>query len=434
MNKRTNVTAFFLALFLVISLFNPAETYASGTKTFHAGAPITEILGIKEEKLYSWLVNHDDTDENDTKEMPAESKSYYLNTPYVGGDHREPHGDTKHAYGYIDTKGKEAMNCTGFVWHVLYKASGLSWVDARRKIPNVTSTYWNDLLDSKDVEYYEYKGEKAVAHALASGHLEKGDILALYGTEDEHVGFFWGDTSDENLFWHSLGNKNKIPKITWCGKLLKMRIFKAYAFTRHLARPYKESMLEYYRNRDTDRLIFVKYKSGADAVLSMYKKKAGKGSGRWEKILSAPAKVGAKGVGKVKEGDFKTPLGEYDIDLAFGIKDDPGTAGIDYVKVNKYDYWSDDKETYDTLQDIRKLPYNPGKEFMKSEHIVDYPVQYDYALHIAYNKGYKKGSALFVHALKDGQRDTAGCVAVDYKTDKQIVKNTTQNTKIVIYR
>lgn len=430
MNKKQWCVILLVAV-AVVSVMRPGTAKAS---TFHAGRTILDVLDIKEEDLYTWLVNHDGTTENDTGKK--DNTDYYLGSLYVGGDHREPHGDTRHAYGYKDIKGVEALNCTGFVWHVMYKASGMKWRDAVKKIPNVTSTYWDDLLEKNDVEYYEYKGTDAVEKALAGGHLEKGDILALYGTEDEHVGFFWGDTSSENKFWHSLGKKNRISKIEWCGKLKKLRIFKTYAFTKHMERPYADNIREYYRNRDTDRLIFVKYKGGTKAVLSMYKKINEEGkSGKWEKILTTKAYVGYHGIDKKKEGDLKTPTGIYDIDLAFGIKPDPGTAGIRYVKVNKYNYWSDDDKTYDTLVDIRKLDYEPSEKFFEdSEHLVDYPVQYDYALHIAYNKGYMKGSALFVHALKEGQTSTAGCVAMPLAADKKVVQNTTRHTKIVIYR
>ena len=42
------------------------------------------------------------------------------------GDNRNPAGDCQGANGQTDIPGSAVMNCTGFVWHVMYKkASGI---------------------------------------------------------------------------------------------------------------------------------------------------------------------------------------------------------------------------------------------------------------------------------------------------------------------
>lgn len=71
------------------------------------------------------------------------------------------------------------------------------------------------------VPMYDFKTKSEM---LRSGVLEKGDIIWIwneneggkYGTSDtHHIRFFWGDTSNQDLFWHSAPNGgNRISPIT----------------------------------------------------------------------------------------------------------------------------------------------------------------------------------------------------------------------------
>lgn len=210
---------------------------------------------------------------------------------------------------------------------------------------------------------------------------------------------------------------------------------------------------EDYLNTKTDRLIFVKYKGGSKAIVEMWKKASTKinlyseeeatnasieqpvdtNCGyKWKKILSCKAYVGQNGIHKKKQGDRKTPVGIYNITMAFGRKKSPGTAGISYTKLNKYHYWSTEKETYNTFVDVRKLK----RKQMDGEHLINYDPWYNYSLALDYNKKctYLKGSAIFLHCVGGGRTYTMGCIAVSEKYMKTIVKNTTQRTKICIYK
>ncbi len=207
-----------------------------------------------------------------------------------------------------------------------------------------------------------------------------------------------------------------------------------------------------YLNTKTDRLIFVKYKGDSNATVEMWKKiKISSGDltnnesteqlmdtnceydeYQWEKIISCNAYVGQNGIHKEKQGDRKTPVGIYNITMAFGRRKSPGTAGISYTKLNKYHYWSAEKETYNTFVDVRTL----GRRQMDGEHLIDYNPWYNYSLAIDYNKKctYLKGSAIFLHCEGGGRTYTMGCIAVSEKNMKKIVKNTTRHTKICIYK
>ena len=53
------------------------------------------------------------------------------------GDNRNPAGDCQGANGQTDIPGSAVMNCTGFVWHVMYKASGMDHDTAYATIPSL---------------------------------------------------------------------------------------------------------------------------------------------------------------------------------------------------------------------------------------------------------------------------------------------------------
>jgi len=193
-------------------------------------------------------------------------------------------------------------------------------------------------------------------------------------------------------------------------------------------------------NTDTDRLIYVRYTGGSTAKVQMYKKVEAKtGSSKsgktvkykWKRIISANGFVGRNGINKVRQGDVKTPTGTFNITMAFGIKDSPGTAGIGYTKLNRYHYWSGEKATYNRFIDVRDI----GRRSIAGEHLITYVPFYNYSMAMDYNKDctYLKGSAIFIHCAKPGRPFTGGCVAITEKNMKKMVRNTTVHTKICIY-
>ncbi|MCR5624238.1 MAG: L,D-transpeptidase family protein [Lachnospiraceae bacterium] len=186
---------------------------------------------------------------------------------------------------------------------------------------------------------------------------------------------------------------------------------------------------KYLTDENVNQLIFVKHKKSSKAQLVMYDKQDGK----WVEILNCPSLVGLNGIDKVREGDMRTPTGDFTPTFAFGIKKDPGTA-FDYVKLNKNLYWSGSQGTYNTMVDKRKYPNVIG------EHLIEHNPSYTYALDIGYNTKcvYKKGSAIFLHCYGKGYYKgkytyTWGCVAVSKKEMKFILRHATPQMKICIH-
>ncbi len=162
--------------------------------------------------------------------------------------------------------------------------------------------------------------------------------------------------------------------------------------------------------------------------------------------------IGKNGASKtINETSWKTPLGLFNLGIAFGIHD----LNIDYpyIKINKNMYWVDDVNSkyYNKLINLNEpintfnYPYiinTSEKEFNSAEHLADYPKQYEYAVNIEYNvngekyeNGVGKSSAIFLHCLGD-KGYTAGCVAIP-KEEMLFILNfldKNKNPKILIKR
>ena len=178
----------------------------------------------------------------------------------------------------------------------------------------------------------------------------------------------------------------------------------------------------------TDQFILVRYTDASNADFRMYEKNDG---GEWLEVISTSAYIGKNGMGKTREGDAKTPVGEFHFTMAFGRKDDPGCP-IGYRKVDETDYWCGDSNSPLYNQFVSTRNYN---NFNKddSEHIIDYNPQYNYALNISYNEDGTpgKGSAIFLHC-QGLKKYTGGCVSVTEEVMKNILKRVHKNCLILI--
>jgi L,D-peptidoglycan transpeptidase YkuD (ErfK/YbiS/YcfS/YnhG family) len=149
--------------------------------------------------------------------------------------------------------------------------------------------------------------------------------------------------------------------------------------------------------------------------------------------IETNAYIGKNGVTTNKEeGDLKTPLGEFELGIILGThKTIENKNGIKYEQITKNMYWVDDFKSkyYNQLVDITKVE----KDWTSAEHLIDYPIQYEYLIEIKTNPQNiaKKGSAIFLHCSNNGP--TAGCVAINSMDMKKIIENIDKNTKIKIY-
>ena len=163
--------------------------------------------------------------------------------------------------------------------------------------------------------------------------------------------------------------------------------------------------------------IIVVAANGSKAKVSMHNKNA---DGNWIEIVNTSGYVGKNGIGKSKEGDKKTPTGQYQFLFGFGIKSNPG-AGIKYIQVDDSHYWVDDSNSIYYNRFVSTNDMN--KDWKSAEHIIEYKTAYKYALAINYNASCTPnvGSAIFLHCSTGNS--TAGCISVPESDMIKILKN-----------
>ena len=178
----------------------------------------------------NYMISVGVTRESIVRELEAhENDDFYLGTKYVGGDAQSPNGDTSY------NSGKVGMNCAGFISYVLRKA-GLD-AETTMEIMHQTpvsqfgsglpydwlagASNYKNLIENGNISAYAFRTKQEL---LSSGLAEKGDIILMWWSNspgadgaDNHIGFFWGEASDDDVMWHSgtePSSGNQISAIT----------------------------------------------------------------------------------------------------------------------------------------------------------------------------------------------------------------------------
>ena len=178
----------------------------------------------------NYMISVGVTRESIVRELEAhENDDFYLGTKYVGGDAQSPNGDASYNSGTV------GMNCAGFISYVLRKA-GLD-AETTMEIMHRTpvnqygsglpydwlagASNYKNLIENGNISAYAFRTKQEL---LSSGLAEKGDIILMWWSNspgadgaDNHIGFFWGEASDDDVMWHSgtePSSGNQISAIT----------------------------------------------------------------------------------------------------------------------------------------------------------------------------------------------------------------------------
>ena len=150
-----------------------------------------------------------------------------------------------------------------------------------------------------------------------------------------------------------------------------------------------------------------------------------------------------------REGDMKTPLGDYYLGVAFGLADID--LNYPYIRIDDNSYWVDDVDSkhyncFVQLSDRKIEAYYPyvvnslEKDFNSAEHLIDFQKAYKYAIFIEYNSAslgnkptYGKGSAIFLHC-HGSKGYTGGCVSIKEEDMEWVLKylDYSKRPKIII--
>ena len=190
----------------------------------------------------------------------------------------------------------------------------------------------------------------------------------------------------------------------------------------------KDTTGKYLNDDSVKQIIAVQATEGSNAVIKLFEKTTENGKNIWTETLECPGIIGLEGLGKTKEGDNKTPIGDFGITTAFGIKENPGTS-IPYIEADENTYCCGDENFYNQMIDISEHPHDCSD----GEHIIDYSPEYNYGIFIDYNKDGTPGlgSAIFFHCA-GANTYTGGCIAVSEENMVTILKALEANARIII--
>ena len=184
-----------------------------------------------------------------------------------------------------------------------------------------------------------------------------------------------------------------------------------------------KALEKYLSDESVRQILTVQCLEGSDAVVSFFVKT----DGGWKEAGKGQAFIGRNGCGKEREGDAKTPLGDFGIRRAFGIKPNPGTS-IEYLQIGPTTVACDENcPYYNTIIDIASVGQYQGEKMLE---IVP---QYDYGLETDFNNRniYPLGSAIFIHC-KGLKTYTGGCVALDEPFMETILRKAESGMRIII--
>ena len=221
MIRTKKILALFLAVVLMISALpfsvsaDEVEMVEMDTPILFAQDPFTQVKNEVEGGT-NYMTSVGVTRESIVRELEShEHDNYYLGTKYVGGDAQSPNGDASYNSGSV------GMNCGGFVAYVLRKA-GLD-AETTMEIMHRTpvnqfgsglpydwlagASNYKNLIENGQISAYAFRTKQEL---LSSGLAEKGDIILMWWSDspgadgaDNHIGFFWGEASDDDVMWHS---------------------------------------------------------------------------------------------------------------------------------------------------------------------------------------------------------------------------------------
>ena len=182
---------------------------------------------------------------------------------------------------------------------------------------------------------------------------------------------------------------------------------------------------------ETDQIVLV-VGDGTGSSLVNVTYYSRKDTGQWQEIFRVPGYCGYNGLAAdKKEGDRKTPAGDYQFTMAFGIYDNPGSV-LNYHRVMANDYWVDDSSSsyYNQLVNTTAVPAS----WNSAEHLIKIVPQYHYGLVLNYNSDCVpgKGSAIFLHGYHTTKTWTEGCIAIPEERMKELLLKVDENTRIIM--
>ena len=181
--------------------------------------------------------------------------------------------------------------------------------------------------------------------------------------------------------------------------------------------------------QNSDNILIVSASSvNSKDITAYYYEKNG---GSWKESFKVAGTVGRNGINKVGEGDKRTPTGIFGVTKLFGLNANPGTR-LPYHQLTGSEYWCGGK-FYNQWVDENTMDHS-GCNKKDDEHLASYPIVYDYVAALNFNSANVagKGSAIFIHCLRNTGSPTAGCIALPKTQMKYFMQRLNTSTKVII--
>ncbi len=148
--------------------------------------------------------------------------------------------------------------------------------------------------------------------------------------------------------------------------------------------------------------------------------------------FSIPISLGRGGIRADKrEGDGGTPRGTFRL-IRLWWRADRHTrplTGLPLRAIAPEDAWIEDPADRRYNRHVRRAPGEAGDRLKRADHLYDFIIEID---HNTKPRIAKRGSAVFIHAAREGFSPTAGCVGLELKTLKRLLARLGPKTRIEI--
>ena len=148
--------------------------------------------------------------------------------------------------------------------------------------------------------------------------------------------------------------------------------------------------------------------------------------------LALPVALGRGGIkANKREGDGATPRGIFRLRRLWWRADRhprPATS-LPVQRILRDDGWCEDPGDRHYNRPIKVSPHESVDRLTRNDNLYDFIIEID---HNTRPRVARRGSAVFIHAARQGFAPTAGCVALELNTLRRILSHLGPHTRIIV--
>ena len=149
-------------------------------------------------------------------------------------------------------------------------------------------------------------------------------------------------------------------------------------------------------------------------------------------MLALPVALGRGGIkANKREGDGGTPRGSFRLRRLWWRADrhPRPTTSLPTQRITSADGWCEDPTDRHYNRPIKVLANANADRLARTDNLYDFIIEID---HNTRPRVAGRGSAVFIHAARQGFAPTAGCVALELNTLRRILSRLGPHTRIVV--